>query len=139
MQRVARQVTSHPDVGPHPNHLAVRVIAQGHGLSGNKGHSPVRGLVIMARCDVAGSDCPVSRIVHWYNIPPKRPPVKRFFFGKLAREPQQLPRQVTNLLRKIVTRILVAFVIRWYFDYLTFSKRKRSERKQKKLATLLLF
>ena len=59
MQRVARQVTSHPHVGPHPNHLAVRVVAQRHGLGGVKGHTPVRGLVVMSRSDVAGSDCPV--------------------------------------------------------------------------------
>jgi len=56
----------------------------------------------------------------WVQYNTETPSCQAVFFGKLAREPQQLPHQVTNLLRKIVTHILMAFLIRWYFDYLTF-------------------
>jgi len=58
------QRDSSPRVRPHANHLAVRVVAQSESLGFLQCHFEEGGFVVVARCQVAGSDCPVFCIVH---------------------------------------------------------------------------
>ena len=60
------------NVRPDPDHLAVGTVSQGESLGFLQRHSKEGGLVVVARCQVAGSDRPVGTF-HFVHLPKYNP------------------------------------------------------------------